>query len=329
MKKVAIFCGGPSSEHEVSLSSAQAILNHIDRDKFIPYIFFIKKDLKSSFYKAGKSISTNKNVAYIEFSELLKKEKDNFEVALLAALHGEFGEDGTIQLILENLGIKYTGSDSKSSKICMDKLLTMKIIADIKEINFPKTKKIILNENLTIKSPLEFPVFIKPNALGSSVLAFIIKNHKEFDSAIDEYSKNGIKEILVQELIDGIEIQCGCLEKKNGELIKLPPIEIRPNSDFFDYNSKYDIGGAEEITPPISISKNMSNKISDLTLKIHKRLECRTYSRTDFIYRNKKIYFLEINTLPGMTGTSLLPQEADAAGINFQELITFIINQSI
>ena len=328
MKKIAIFCGGPSSEHEVSISSATSILKNIDKSKYEVFIFYIKRDLQSIFFKAGDNLSIPKGNGYGKFLEVLEKEKDNFDIALLAPLHGEFGEDGTVQKILEDLGITYTGSGSKSSKICMDKFLTMEEIKDVKEINFPKTKKLVLQKNSEYVNPLQFPVILKPNALGSSVLVFIANDQNDFNNAIRKYLKNNVKEILVQELIEGVELSCGCLEAKDQSFTLLPPIEIRPHSSFFDYNSKYVQGGSEEITPPVSISKSEADKISDLAVKIHKKLKCRTYSRSDFIYKEGKIYFLEINTQPGMTSTSLLPQEAKAAGISFGNLIDFMIKES-
>lgn len=327
MKKVAIFCGGPSSEYEISLSSAKSILDNIDKKKYTPYIFFIQKNSKSAFYKAGKIITPPKNTVFKDFEKVLKENKNNFDVALLAALHGEFGEDGTIQLLLENLGIKYTGSNSKSSNLCFDKFQTMEKVKRIKGIETPKTFFLNLND-LKSTPLLKFPFILKPNTLGSSVLVFRVDNKKDYIHAISEIKKGHIEKILIQELIEGIELSCGCLETKRGKFLELPPIEIIPKASFFDYDSKYKVGGAKEITPPVSVSKKESQRISELTNKIHKSLGCKTYSRTDFIYKNGKIYFLEINTQPGMTATSLLPQEAKAAGISFGKLIDFMIKET-
>lgn len=328
MKKIAIFCGGPSSEHEISLSSTKAILSHIDKKKYILFIFFIKKNLKSSFYKAGKTIQPPKNAVFNDFENVIKENKNNFDLAFLGALHGEFGEDGTIQLLLENLGIKYTGSNSKSSSLCFDKFQTMEKVKRIKGIKIPKTVFLNLND-LESTPPLKFPFILKPNALGSSVLVFRVGNKKDYAHAISEIKKGHVEKILIQELIEGIELSCGCLETKKGEFIKLPPIEIIPKASFFDYESKYEIGGSEEIAPPVSISKKESNRCSTLTIKIHKLLKCKTYSRSDFMYRKGEIYFLETNTQPGMTSTSLLPKETKAYGISFTKLIDFMIEESL
>ena len=135
---------------------------------------------------------------------------------------------------------------------------------------------------------------------------------------------------VVQDLIEqDIELSCGCLEKKNGEFIKLPPIEIIPqSSSFFDYKAKYSEGGSIEITPPEHISQDISETISQLAIDIHKLLGCTVYSRSDFLIKGNSIYYLETNTLPGMTSTSLLPQEASTVGISFTELIDFLIKNS-
>ncbi len=328
MKKVAIFCGGPSSEHEVSLSSAKSILEHIDRKKYTPYVFYIQKNLKSSFFKVTKKIDPPKNTKFDDFENVLKENKGNFDVALLSALHGEFGEDGTIQMILENLGIKYTGSDSKASSLCMDKYLSAEKVKKIKGLSFPETVRVDISK-LTATPPLSFPFIIKPNSLGSSVLVFIVKNQKEYKNAIKKIEGSSVTDLLFQKLISGIEFSCGCLEKKSGKYIPVPPIEIIPKATFFDYSAKYVLGGSEEITPPVSISKKESDKISEITIKIHTILSCSVYSRSDFMYDNGKLYYLETNTLPGMTATSLLPQEAKAAKISFTKLLDFIITQSI
>ncbi len=323
-RRIAIFCGGPSSEHEVSLSSAQAILKHIDHSQFEPYIFYIQKNLSSAFYKPSDGIIPPKNILFQDFEITLQNNKDNFDMALLSALHGEFGEDGTIQKKLSDSHIRFTGSNAKSSALCMNKMRTIKYLQDTDDLSFPQTKLISITDPIHFP----FPFIVKPNSLGSSVLVSIVYSQEEYKTVLKKFKEARIDEILIQELITGIELSCGCLEKKDNTFIKLPPIEIHPNADFFDYSAKYKINGSKEITPPVSISHDESEKISNLAKEIHKKLRCKTYSRSDFIYTKKKIYFLETNTLPGFTNTSLFPQEVNAIDISFQELISFIIEQS-
>jgi D-alanine-D-alanine ligase len=175
-------------------------------------------------------------------------------------------------------------------------------------------------------------ICLKPNAKGSSIGVYLIKSEKDLKKALNElknsFSPNTL--FIIQPLISpAIEVSCGCLEKENGDFVELPPIEIIPkSSDFFDYKAKYTKNASIEITPPENISKEISERVSKLAVEIHKVLGCKVYSRSDFLIQDGDIYFLETNTLPGMTSTSLLPQEALAAGISFTELLDFFIENS-
>lgn len=326
-KKIAIFCGGPSSEHEVSINSAKTIYKFIDKNNYDTFYFFISKDLKVKFKEASDKFNFTVDSSDPSLIEaLLHYPKKT--LALLAGIHGEFVEDGKLQTILETNQIPYSGSDSKGSMLAMDKYLSALIAKEIKHLSIPTTH--LLTKTTSLKD-YKYPVLIKPNELGSSVGVFIANNKDELMKALAVLRGNlNVDSVLVQEYItDAIEISCGCLQKKGWEFIKLPPIEIRPKkATLFDYASKYEIGGSEEITPPPSLSKELSDEISYLTCELHNLLGLKTYSRSDFLIKDDKIYYLETNTLPGMTATSLLPQEANAAGISFPELLDFIIEQS-
>lgn len=328
-KKIAIFCGGPSSEHEVSLNSAATIYKNIDKKKYKVIVCFISKDgnaeiiddsnINFANLKANKSLFTT-----------LETINDEGYFALLAGIHGEFVENGKLQVLLEHFSIPYSGSGYSASALCMDKLRSMMIVKHIEGIHLPATFIQDIDQ-YSLPPALSYPIIIKPNDLGSSVGVHIANSDKELAKAFIELQEDhNLKEILLQEYVNSaIEISCGCLEKKDGTFIELPPIEIRPRkSNLFDYASKYETGGSEEITPPVSLSKEVSKKISELTCSIHEILGCKTYSRSDFMVRDGDIYYLETNTLPGMTATSLLPQEAGAAGISFPHLIDFLIENS-
>ncbi|HCI05540.1 TPA: D-alanine--D-alanine ligase, partial [Patescibacteria group bacterium] len=260
--------------------------------------------------------------------------------AVLMGIHGEFVEDGRLQNLLDFFGVKYTGSGMAASVLAMDKYSSTNLAEKSFGVSphtssglgvgvkLPKT--IIFNSD---NSDLDyrqigFPVVLKPNDAGSSVGVKILKTAQELEQEIEKLKNDRKFDYwLLQEYIDGaIELSCGCLQKSSKEFVQLPPIEIIPQkAEFFDYDSKYQKGGSKEVTPPESISKELSAKISLLACQIHQLLRCRTYSRSDFLVKGKDVYYLETNTLPGMTGTSLLPQEARAAGISFSELIDFII----
>lgn len=326
MKKIAIICGGPSHEHEVSLNSTQSILSNINSSKYDISVLYISKKLECILFKPNLEnffIPTNKKSTDL-FAAL--KSISNFDLAFLA-VHGEFGEDGVLQDILEIFQIPYTGSDAFSSHLSMDKYRTNLIIKEL-DVLIPKTQLVKLKD---FKDFAKYPVVIKPNRAGSSVGVGIVKSSRDKSTVLKKVAKDFSlnSEFLVQEFVEGLEISCGCLQKKDGSFIELPPIEIiLQKSDFFDYNSKYSAGGSKEITPPVSISKKMSKKISKLACEAHKLLGCKVYSRSDFLVKGEKIYYLETNTLPGLTSGSLIPQEAAAAGISFSKLLDFIILNS-
>ena len=324
LKKVAIFCGCPSSEHEVSILSASKIFELIDKKKFNATLFYIGKNLLCEFLPDTSKIPQSPNVPLLE--GLASLQANNY-FCLLAGVHGEFVEDGKIQTLLEFFKIPYSGTGPEACALAMDKYRSSIVVDSLSEVHLPKTNFFDEGAN---KLP-SLPLVVKPNTLGSSVGVSIVHTKKEFDNAIkDIQEKFPDQQILLQEYLkDSIEIQCGTLQKKNGDFIALPPIEIVPKKNvFFDYDSKYLNGGATEITPPISIDKSLSDKISQLSIDIHKLLMLKTYSRTDFLIKNGKIYFLETNTLPGMTATSLLPQEANSIGISYPQLLDFIISNS-
>ena len=323
LQKVSIFCGGPSSEHEVSILSASKIFELIDKNKYDVSLLYIGRNLLCEFLTDTSSIPTSTKIPLLEALAILQS---NNSFSLLAGVHGEFVEDGKIQTLLEFFKIPYSGTGPEACALAMDKYRSSIVVGSLPDILIPKTR---IHDESTKVPP--FPFVTKPNTLGSSVGVSIVHTKKEFDIAIEDLKKSfPDQQILIQEYLkDSIEIQCGTLQKKNGDFVVLPPIEIVPKKNvFFDYNSKYVSGGATEITPPISINKKLSEKISQISIKIHELLRLKTYSRTDFLVKNGKIYFLETNTLPGMTATSLLPQEANSIGISYPELLDFIIANS-
>jgi len=328
-QKISIVCGGPSSEYEVSLNSADSILRYIDKDKYDPYIFYISMEGKAILYKAKETIEIieEENLHNL-FDEVLKLKDMHMNIL---ALHGEFGEDGVFQSILQFLKIPFTGCKSSASALCMDKYRAGLIVEKEVEVKVPKTEIYKLKEILQDYKYTE-DVCIKPNAKGSSVGVYLIKNQNDLNSALKtlETNFNIDTDFIIQPLIDSdVEVSCGCLEKKDRTFVKLPAIEIIPQtSTFFDYKAKYVKSASKEVTPPEHISEDLANKLSQLAIDIHKILGCSVYSRSDFLIKGNDIYYLETNTLPGMTNTSLLPQEAKAAGISFSELIDFLIENS-
>lgn len=294
---IGVIMGGISSEREISLKTGKEIASNLNSEK----------------YKVSEIIINSTE-------ELIEKVK-GIDFAFIA-LHGKFGEDGTIQSVLKTLNIPYTGCDSLSSAICMDKDMTKKILkyADIRtgkwislnsleELNYEQIEK------------LSYPVVIKPNSGGSSVATNLISEEKDVKSAIEEAFKYDT-EVMIEEYVKGDEITCCIL---NGKM--LPVLAIKPKSHFFDFASKYEDGGAEEII--VNLNEKLHKEVEQMAIACWKELKCSVYARVDMIVKEGVPYILEINTLPGMTKNSLFPKSAAGINMDFKMLLENIIQYSI
>ena len=298
-KKILILCGGISKERLISLQTGKEVA----------------KELKKNRYTV-KTFEPDHN--------LLKNLKSYKPKVIFNALHGQFGEDGYIQTILESQKIPYTHSGVIASSIAMDKEIS-KIIFKKKKILTPKYIKFTFkkyNSNIIkeIDKSLKFPVVIKPINEGSSVHVYIcskkniIKNLKKL---------NIYKEILIEEFIPGREIQVAIMGNKN-----LGIIELKPKRKFYDYEAKYNPKAKTKHIIPVNLNKRDSKKIADIAIKAHKAIGCRGVTRSDFKYYKGKFYLLEINTQPGMTKLSLVPEIANYSGISFIKLIEWILKDA-
>lgn len=295
MNKIYIVFGGPSSENEVSQKSKD-LFNELLK-KYSPSLIEWNKD------KSFTDIKNKKTYLFDEF--LIKMKSEN--AIFVNTMHGEYCEDGWIQEKLEKYGIKFTGPSSKSAKDAMDKYKSQNIVKDIiKIIPTVKIKKTLKTELENIKPTLpSFPLFLKPNAKGSSVNSFRINSYNEF---ADIWAKLEDDTYLIQPVIVGTEISIGTVVDCDSPL-DLPPTEIIPKGEFFDYKSKYTVDCSDEITPA-RLKPELIVRIKNLSILIHKKLDLGCYSRTDMIIDNKgECFFLETNSLPGMSQTSLLPQQ--------------------
>ena len=290
-KKIAVLMGGPGEEKDVSLKSGQAII----------------KALNHNGYDVTSIILDTK-------LEKLVKELLSVDLVFLG-LHGNIGENGTIQGFLDALGIIYTGSGPLSSAICMDKNIS-KIIAKNNGIMTPKWK---LCDTVIDNAKMNYPVIVKPNGQGSTVGLRIAHNESELKPAL-EYAFNYDNSVLVEEYIQGRELTVMLIDGK-----AQPVCEIIPSHEFYDYECKYTAGMSKYICPA-EIDDNISNYVKKISENLFDLLKCENYSRADFRMDDQnKFWFLEMNTLPGMTDTSLAPMSALAAGISFNELIDKIV----
>ena len=298
-KKILIISGGISKERLISLDTGLQVAN----------------ELKKNGYKVKISEPNNN----------LKKNISQFKPAVIFnALHGQFGEDGYIQTILESFKIPYTHSGVIASSIAMDKEISKKIFISNK---ISTTKFIIYSfnkENLNlineIDRKLKFPVVVKPINEGSSVNVYICtkKNIKKILNSMKSY-----KRVMIEEFIAGREIQVAIMGNK-----KLGAIELKPKRKFYDYQAKYNSKAKTEHIIPVDITKKKLEEVMNMALKAHKIIGCKGISRSDFKFYKNKFYILELNTQPGMTKLSLVPEIANYNGIKFIKLLEWIINDS-
>ena len=297
-KRILILGGGISGERSISLKTAKAVKN------------CIKKKY---------------NCKIVEPDENLTKNIDRFSPhVVFNALHGRFGEDGFIQTYLESKGVRYTHSGVLSSMMAMDKEISKKIFIKNKILTpkFQKIKKNLNKKELIklLKKKIKFPVVIKPINEGSSLGVYIC-NEKNIINNLKKLK--AYDEILVEEFIPGREIQVAILGEK-----KLGAIELKPKRKFYDYKAKYSSKAKTKHIIPVNIKTKEYQNVMNIALKAHKVLKCRGVTRSDFRFNNGKFYLLEINTQPGMTNLSLVPEIALHHGMNFFSLIDWIIKDA-
>ena len=298
-KKILILSGGISKERLISLDTGLQVA----------------KELKKNGY----------NVKIFEPDSNLAKNIKQFKPAIIFnALHGQFGEDGYIQSILEQFKVPYTHSGVIASSIAMDKEISKKIFIKNK-INTPKFFKYSFNKKKldlikVIDGKLKFPVIVKPLNEGSSVNVYICtkKNITKILKSMESY-----KEIMIEEFIAGREIQVAIMGSK-----KLGAIELKPKRKFYDYQAKYNVNAKTQHIIPINLPKNKLDQVMNMAFKAHKIIGCRGVTRSDFKFFKGKFYLLEINTQPGMTKLSLVPEIAAHYGISFKKLIEWILKDA-
>ena len=298
-KKILIISGGISKERKISLQTGNEVAKQLKKNGFIIKICEPNDDL----------------------SHIVKTFKPK---VIFNALHGQFGEDGYIQSILENLKIPYTHSGVLASSIAMNKEISKKIFIRNKiltpkyiKYSFDKSK---LELNKLIEKKLNFPVVIKPINEGSSVNVFICRK-KEIQKKIKKLKDYG--QILIEEFIPGREIQAAILGEK-----KLGAIELKPRRKFYDYEAKYNVKAKTKHIIPVNLNKKKYMELMKISLKAHKLIGCRGVSRSDFKFYKNKFYLLEINTQPGMTKLSLVPEISAYNGINFINLLKIILKDA-
>ncbi|TGL69173.1 D-alanine--D-alanine ligase [Leptospira kmetyi] len=342
MAKIAVFFGGSSTEHSISIRTGCFIcktlhaMGHsvkpilltkdggwvvpLEYRMLIPFESVNSPELFQEEFQKMNGVSKTDSVTHLDAD------------IVFLGLHGGKGEDGTVQGFLGVLGIPYTGSGVTASAIAMDKTRANQIFLqsgqkvapffEIGKLEYTNSPEAAVNKLIG----LGFPQFLKPVEGGSSVSTHKITNREQLAEQLSLMFETDSK-IMSQSFLAGTEVSCGVLERyRNGKFsrIALPATEIVPGGEFFDFESKYKQGGSNEITPA-RISEIEMKKVQELAISAHESLGCRGYSRTDFILVNGEPHILETNTLPGMTETSLIPQQAKAAGISMEEVFADLI----
>ena len=320
-KNIAIIMGGYSSEDKISIKSGEVVYKTLSEEKDINlYKVIIKKD---EWYHEDKDF-TKYEIRKDTF-QIIKNDQLISIDLVFNAIHGIPGENGEIQSYLEKIGIHQTSSESYESRITFDKNICKE---EIKKIGYLTPKSLIINKNEDydieeILSKLKLPIFIKPNAGGSSFGISRVDDKKNIINSINFCFKED-DNALIEEEISGREISVGVIKYKN-EIISLPPTEIISHNSFFDYDAKYN-GESDEITPA-DITIEEEKEVRKISLDIYKKLNLKGFSRCDFILRNNLFYFLEVNTNPGLTEESILPQQAIAANISLKDLFRSVIDK--
>jgi len=322
-KNIAIVAGGDSGEYEISIRSAEVVEDQLNKDLYAPYLIIIKSKDWSYTAPDGIKFQINKD----DFSISSDQGKVNFD-AVFIAIHGTPGEDGKLQGYLDMLGIPYTACDHATSALTFNKYFCNSLVSSFgvkvaPSVVFYKGRGADYLKALAITS---LPCFVKPNNGGSSVGMSKVNEEAELLPAIEKAFMED-EQVLIEGFLQGREITCGVF-KDCGDARSLPITEIKTKNDFFDYEAKYTDGMAEEITPA-EVPALIETECRNSSEMLYEKLNCKGFVRFDYIYNESGLYFLEVNTVPGLSPNSIVPQQALADGIPLAELFDNAIDQAL
>jgi D-alanine-D-alanine ligase len=322
MLNVAIVCGGDSGDFDVSVKSGGQVYQHLDREKYTPYLIEISR--KGWICRMdGREIPLEKN----DFTITINRKKIRFDV-VFNAIHGTPGEDGKLQGYFDMLGLPYTSSGVTTSALTFNKSFCKKVVAagGVKTANSVHLYRRTLDPVYAIWEEVSFPCFVKPNNGGSSVGMSKVNAAEEMESALERAFKED-NEVLVEEFIQGRELTCGVIRTEDS-VVALPVTEIISKKDFFDFEAKYKEGLAEEVVPA-DVPEDVSAKCKAISLNLYEKLNCRGVVRFDYIYSDFEFYFLEVNTVPGLSEQSIVPKMARAHGWSVSQLFEKMIDETM
>lgn len=317
MKKIAVVCGGYSGEARVSMKSAAMVMNNIDREKYDPIQVVITQDRWYADVDQ-KEVDVDKN----SFTVPTPDGVIAFDGAFII-VHGTPGENGLLQGYFDMIGLPYTTGGVLNMALTFNKKMTTRTLG---QMGFRVAKSLVLERNEPysvsfLTANLGLPCFVKPNCGGSSIGASRVNVPEEMHVALESAFRED-EHVIIEEFIEGTEVTCGVINYK-GRITALPITEIVSKKEFFDFEAKYQ-GASEEITPA-RISSTLTHLVQSQCEDIYKKLECRGMIRIDFLLRGEEAFVVEVNTVPGFTEASIIPQQAGVLGISKKELINTVL----
>jgi D-alanine-D-alanine ligase len=324
--RVAVLTGGRSSEHEVALASARSVIDSLDPGRYETVAVEIGRDGRWQLPRGTQGeLARNGGVGATELvpvSDGVPETLREVDV-VFPVLHGPFGEDGTVQGLLELADVPYVGAGVTASSLCMDKDLMKAVLRDR---NIPVTRNVVVRAGDRPENPFGYPVFVKPARLGSSVGITKARSAEELAAAVELAFRHDEK-VLIEEFVSGVEVECGVLG--NRKPIASLPGEIVANADWYDYSAKYDEGGMELIVPP-RISEEQIRRVQEMSVDSFVATECEGMARVDcFVRDDGEVLVNELNTIPGFTATSVYAKLFEASGIPYAELLDRLIELAL
>ena len=324
--RVAVLTGGRSSEHDVAVASARSVLDSLDPDRYETLPIEIGRDGRWALEPGslreltnGSSVAETLPVPTSRATPATLGEVD----VVFPVLHGPFGEDGTVQGLLELAGVPYVGAGVTASALCMDKDLMKAVLRDR---GIPVTRNVVVRDGDRIENPFGYPVFVKPARLGSSVGITKARSPAELERGVALAFRHDEK-VIVEEFVDGVEVECGVLG--NTEPVASIPGEIVAHADWYDYGAKYDEGGMELVVPP-RISEEAIERVRQLSVASFVATECEGMARVDcFVRPNGEVLINELNTIPGFTATSVYAKLFEASGLPYGQLLDRLIELAL
>jgi D-alanine-D-alanine ligase len=321
--RVAVLMGGRSSEHPVSMASARSVLEALDPERYEAVTVAIGRDGRWELGRGDAAGSVAETLP-VPVDGSVPATLADVEV-VLPILHGPFGEDGTVQGLLELAGVPYVGAGVAASALCMDKDLMKAVLRDR---GIPVTRNVTLRDGDPIENPFGFPVFVKPARLGSSVGITKVRTPEELEPAV-ELARRHDDKVLVEEFVDAIEVECGVLGNRNPPPIASLPGEIVAHGfgapDWYDYSAKYDEGGMDLVVPP-RVPEETIERVQQLSVESFVATECEGMARVDLFVRDDgEVLVNELNTIPGFTATSVYAKLFEASGLGYRALLDRLI----